>query len=264
MAFTVLHLSDEIQVNSEGVDYQGKPSVSALTGGRWIVAWDGVGPNGRGVYQQVYNADGTPVFLESEGPVERRVNITPSTSTANGYDRYSSVAALDDGGWLVTWTRNVSGSDEEIFVQRFDRDGNPTLRSNGTEVDIRVNTSSIGQQQYSKVTTLEDGGWVVTWVDTYLRGIFQQKYDALGQPQGTNKRLNAPSTSALLSAQDVATIRLADNTEGTVVVWAQRSNNSATPQLFLQIADASGNPIIADRLIGNASTENQIPQIKAL
>ena len=166
----------EIRVNAIGLDIRSSPRSHSF---QWALGRD-VGrlrSEGRGVYQQVYNGDGTPVFTNSSAqPMERRVNMTaPEGSEA----QRSSVEAFRDG-WIVTWTQRVAGSGEDIFVQRFDKDGVPQLRVNGQLADIRVNQTITEEQEAAQVTILPDG-WLVTWVDTFRHGVFQQRFDANGQ-----------------------------------------------------------------------------------
>ena len=71
---------------------------------------------------------------------------------------YSSVTALNDGGFVVTWSSyGQDGSGYGIYGQRYAADGTPV----GSE--FRANTSTSSNQVYSSVTALNDGGFVVTW-----------------------------------------------------------------------------------------------------
>ena len=262
MAFTVMRMGVEIRVNAIGLDDQEEPSVTALSNGRWVVTRDGFGPQGRGVYQQVYDGDGTPVFTNSSAqPMERRVNMTaPEGSEA----QRSSVEAFRDG-WIVTWTQRVAGSGEDIFVQRFDKDGVPQLRVNGQLADIRVNQTITEEQEAAQVTILPDG-WLVTWVDTFRHGVFQQRFDANGQAlyqeggHAVDRRITS-ITPDIVRGQDVAAID-----GGSVVVWQQQPELHGSYEVMMQIVDADGRPTFSlDRLIGSASADRLTPpRVEAL
>jgi Ca2+-binding RTX toxin-like protein len=96
----------------------------------------------------------------------------------------SSVAALPDGGWLVTWTSapSITNGLGDIYQQRYAANGQKVGSEN------RVNTFTLADQSMASVTVLKDGGWVVSWNsfgqdgDDY--GIYQQRYTADGRPVG--------------------------------------------------------------------------------
>jgi hypothetical protein len=96
--------------------------------------------------------------------------ITPSAetrvnTTTAGEQYQPAVAALSDGGYVVTWgslsqdgsafdLSSQNGSAFDIYAQRYDATGNTV----GSET--RVNTTTANQQFYPWVTGLSDGGYV--------------------------------------------------------------------------------------------------------
>ena len=149
-------------------------SVTALNDGGFVVTWSSYGQDGSGygIYGQRYAADGTPVGSE----------FRANTYTSND-QIYSSVTALDDGGFVVTWSSShQDGSGYGIYGQRYAADGTAV----GSE--FRVNTSTTNDQIYSSVTALNDGGFVVTWSsygqDGSGYGIYGQRYAADGTAGG--------------------------------------------------------------------------------
>jgi hypothetical protein len=91
------------------------------------------------------------------------------------------VAALRDGGYVVTWTSGGQDGDDGsgVYAQRYD--------ASGTKVggEFQVNTYTTGSQHANGVTALADGGYVITWIsdgqDGSGFGIYSQRYDASGQ-----------------------------------------------------------------------------------
>jgi hypothetical protein len=141
-------IGGEQQVNSHTSDQQHQPSVTALADGGWLVTWQSLGQDGSllGIYQQHYDRNGAAIGDEHQ------VN----TYTVNAQSS-PSVTALADGGWLVTWQSfNQDGSGSGIYQQRYDR--------NGTAIgdEQQVNTYTSSEQAWPSVTTLADGGWLVT------------------------------------------------------------------------------------------------------
>jgi len=95
-----------------------------------------------------YDAAGAPVGSEFQ------VN-----SYTNNDQSHPSIAALPDGGFVVTWySLYQDGSHTGIFGQRFDATG----ASFGSE--FQANTYTTASQYYPSVAALSDGGFVATWV----------------------------------------------------------------------------------------------------
>jgi hypothetical protein len=187
MAGSIVRVGDVQRVNTDPVGFQYATSVTTLTDGGWLVTWTALDQsfNYLGIYQQRYDENGDTV-----GP-ETLVNTYTTDSQSN-----PSVAALSDGGWLVTWTSRVgTGHDasDEIHQQRFGMDG----KAVGPET--LVNTFEQGTQRYPSVTALKEGGWVVTWESVFERGIYQQRYDEDGVAVGPEIWVSPPASTILHS-----------------------------------------------------------------
>jgi Ca2+-binding RTX toxin-like protein len=195
-------VGSETQVNSYTTNYQDLAAITALADGGWVVVWEGSGTgDSYGVFQQRYAADGDTVGSEA----------LVSSYTTNSQD-LSTTTALDDGGWVVTWSGGGPGdSDGGIFQQRYAVDGDAV----GSET--LVNSFTTNNQQYSATAALADGGWVVTWEgsgteDSY--GVFQQRYAADGDALGGETLVNSYTTNNQFRPTTTA---LADG--GWVVTW---------------------------------------------
>lgn len=226
----------------------GPPGVAALAGGGYAVTWSTAHyPDGYGVFTREFDAAGQPL-----GP-ETQVN-----TTAGPYPGEQSIAALADGGFVITWSMgdpatwpNDPGYD--IYAQRFDSAGLPT----GGE--LRVNESTAGHQIRPDVTALADGGYLVTWMNYGGTGIAAQRFDETGARVGGQRTVNpsAPHTDGLAPAVSA----LADG--GYVVAWtaADGSGNGITAQRF----DASDAPIGAEFRVNTAiAGEQSQPVLTAL
>ncbi|WP_308311328.1 calcium-binding protein [Shinella sp. CPCC 101442] len=151
----------EIKVNSFTAGAKDDVDVAVLSDGGWVITWASFGQDGSnfGVYQQRYKADG------SVSGGEKLVN----TSTV-GHQSEPSIAALDDGGWIVTWNATTGRNLLDIYQQLYDSDGNKV----GSEVV--VNYVRNNNQQQPTITSLADGGWVVAWADDTPRSSVHVKY----------------------------------------------------------------------------------------
>ncbi len=229
----------ETRVNTATANHQIYSSVSAIDGGGYVVTWSSSNQDGDGygVYAQRYASDGTPQGGET------RVN----TTTAN-HQIYSSVSAIDGGGYVVTWSSsNQDGDGNGVYAQRYASDGTPQ----GGET--RVNATTANTQDYSSVSAI-DGGYVVTWSssgqDGDGLGVYAQRYASDGTPQGVETRVNTETqgdqVNSSVSAIDGGYVVTwsSYNQDGSVWgVYAQRFASDGTPQgqEFRINADIAGN-----------------------
>ena len=169
-----------------------------------MVTWSSEGQEGGsypyyGVYQQAYNADGT-----ARGG-EVRVN-----TYTYGNQNSSQIAALADGGWVVTWTPTARMA---ITQASTSRPTMPTAHARGGEV--RVNTYTSGEQNAPTDTALADGGWVVTWISRAATTVSTSR-PTMPMAQPAAARSGSTPTSELHQAAPQITA-LADG--GWVVTW---------------------------------------------
>lgn len=205
----------EILVNTSTLQHQNNASIAALADGGWVVTWQSSHEGLMDVYQQRYTAAGARVGGE----------VLVNTNTTD--DQWApSTTALADGGWVVAWTSRATDTGE-IRLQRFDSAGAKV----GAEVE--VNTYTTSYQTRAAVTTLADGGWLVTWEsegqDGQFGGIYQQRYSSAGAEVGAETRVNTttanvqqiPSVTALADGGWVVTWESFDSVDGTDV-WQRR------------------------------------------
>jgi len=214
----------EFRKNTYIQSYQGDPSVTALSSGGFVVAWQSFGQDGGdfGVHGQRYDANGNKQGGEFQA----------NTYTDDDQEN-PSVTGLSNGGFVVTWqSQNQDGDDNGIHGQRYD--------ANGTAVgdEFRVNSTTAGDQTDPSVTGLSGGGFVVTWQsgDGSGDGVYAQRYDADGNAQGTESRINThtagnqenPSVTALSGG-------------GFVVAWDSEGQDGSLFGVHGQRYDAEGN-----------------------
>jgi Ca2+-binding RTX toxin-like protein len=240
--------STETRVNTTTANDQYSPAVAALMDGGYIVTWTSNGQDGSpggGIYAQRYDASGTAVGGET----------LVNTTTANGQVQ-PTVAALSDGGYVVTWT-SQDGSDEGIYAQRYD--------ALGTAVggETLVNTTTASDQGSSAVAALSDGGYVVTWTSNYEdgsgAGIYAQRYDASGTAVGGETLVNTTTAND----QQLPTVAaLSDG--GYVVTWISYQDGSGH-DIYAQRYDASGTAVGGETLVNTTTANYQLyPSVAAL
>jgi hypothetical protein len=134
------------------------PHVTALAGGGFVVAWDSYMNDPHGfsisdIYFQRFDGAGHVLGALTQANVE---------SGGGRYD--AAVAALSDGGFVVTW----QGSDDAgngIFGRRFGADGSAV-----DPHEFAVSQHRAGDQAGADVSALAGGGFVTAWVDTAADG----------------------------------------------------------------------------------------------
>lgn len=110
-----LRVGSETLVNTTTSGHQEAPSVAALAGGGYVVTWessDQVGSGSLAVVAQIFDAAGNRVGGEI-------VNAAPGS-----YQAIPEVAALSDGGFVITWSGAASNGYYDTYVQRYDAAGN--------------------------------------------------------------------------------------------------------------------------------------------
>ncbi|WP_137156340.1 calcium-binding protein [Rhizobium sp. FKL33] len=245
----------ETRVNTTTSNSQNQQEVVALDGGGFAVVWvsDGQDSSFDGVYMKVYSASGAELLGET------RVN-----TYTNSTQSFPDLTALATGGFVVSWASAVQdGSSYGVYMKVYDASGNEVL------AETRVNDTTAGAQYYSEITTLTDGGFVVTWMDNSSGpGVYAKQYAADGTAVTTEILVSSSS-----SIQNLYPAALALSDGGYAIAWFhyESSISGYIPQL--RIFDADGNAV-GDILSASSShasndiyygdTSNVYPEITEL
>jgi hypothetical protein len=157
------------------------------------------------------------------GQVVTGLETVPVNTATAGYQDDPQIAALKDGGYVVVWqdgdpssyyydsigslgvggaTGDSSGS--AVKAQIFSADGTPE----GSE--ILVNTTTAGNQYAPAITTLDDGDFVITWINA--GNVDGQLFSAAGAKEGAEFQVNTSGSGYLPSIAALAG-------GGFAVVW---------------------------------------------
>ena len=225
-------IGPEFLVNTTTVNNQTDPSVAMLLDGGFVITWVDSEADGseEGIFAQRYDANGDPVGGE--------VQINQGT---HHIQDSPSIIGLDDGGYVISWTSFDASSNYDLYAQRFDANGDALGAA-----EYKVNTTIYNEQFDSKITGLNDGGYLVTWTsqaqDGRGWGVFGQRYDENNTPVGSEFQINTYSTNNQ-SSSDVTRL---DN-GGFVVVWSSYGQNApdATVRdgIYGQVFDENGVPV---------------------
>lgn len=134
------------------------PHVAALAGGGFVVAWDSYlnDPHGFSI---------SDIWFQRFDGSGHAVGELTQANVQSGGGRYdAAVAALSDGGFVLTW----QGSDDDgngIYGRRFGADGHAL-----DQQEFAVNQHRAGDQSGADVSALAGGGFVTAWVDSAADG----------------------------------------------------------------------------------------------
>jgi hypothetical protein len=139
-------------------------TVTPLTTGGFAVFWNDRKDDSYDVFGQRFDG------LANRLGDEFRVN-----TTLQGDQWKSYAAPQPDGGFFVCWqSEGQDGSDQGIFAQLFDGQGNRRWK------EFQVNTTTAGSQDFTAAASFADGGFVVCWEsmdqDGSGYGIFGKRY----------------------------------------------------------------------------------------
>lgn len=164
--------------------------IAELSNGNFVAFWEANPADGSfdpELMGRIYDPDGTPIDAAFSVP-----------ASLHSSDPQSSVTGLTGGGFVLTWCDTDSANDTNIKAQVFDAAGT------AVGAPFIVNSTIKGGQQQSSVAALDDGGFIVVWMDgsTALKNsdmgvsIKGQVFDPTGQRAGSELTLSYDATAA--------------------------------------------------------------------
>lgn len=221
-------------------------AVATLSDGTIVVAFEGRGVGDlHGIYLRRFEADGTPV--------ENAETAELVNTTFNGEQFSPSVAAFDDGSFVVVWAGRGVGDRYGVFAQWYDANG----QKEGTET--RINETVGGRQMDPHVATDADGRTIVTWHgvgDGDVDGVFVRIFDnsaANFAPVTAEIRANG-TTEDQQAFSDVAT----DAEGGFLVTWSSRHVDGSAAVVTARRFDEDGTATGAETLVNQVMGANQM------
>lgn len=208
------------------------PQVAATPNGDFVVVWQS-----DHIWVRLFRADGTPktkqLRVVSNSPVE--------------YGPRLAVGA--DGAFVVVWASGSNITNIGVFGRRFNADGTPR----GPR--FRLNSTPKGIQYEPAVALGPDGGFVTTWTsegpyDSDLPNVWARRFDAAGQPLGSDFRVNVTTFNERESSQ------VAVSASGDFVIGWASWNGEDLFDLMIRRFAKDGTPE-TDELPVDESSTNQ-------
>ena len=163
-----------------------------------------------------------------------------------------SVAALDNGGFVVVWQslQSEDGSALGVFGQRYDSAGSAV----GSE--FMVNTYTALDQHRPEVAGLNGGGFVVVWnsnlQDGDLYGIYSRIYTAAGTPATVEIQVN------MTTASDQHYPVVAELNSGNfVVAWQSNNQDGDSLGVYGREFNSSGTALTVEFQVNTTTTNSQ-------
>ena len=164
---------------------------------------------------------------------EFRINTTTVGSQRTTFDSVPAVAIDGAGNFVAVWASEGqdSGVTWGVYGQRYNAAGVPQ----GGE--FRVNTTVAGNQLEPSVAMDGTGNFVVSWtgVDASDMGVFFQRYNAAGTPQGSETQANTYTTSDQKWSGTAM-----DAVGNFVVIWASFGQDGSRTGVYGQRFNATG------------------------
>ncbi|MDO6965227.1 calcium-binding protein [Rhizobium alvei] len=234
-------ITGELAANTDTTNTKIYHDLLALEGGGFVVSWASQGTqdgDNLGIYRQLYDSEGNRIGGET---------LVNTTTTSAQY--IPKMAALADGGHVVTWIDYSSGS-ADVVLQRYDATG----AAQGGEV--LVNSFTTGNQERTAITALRDGGYVLAWSsdgqDGDSAGVYLQQFAANGSRVGSEKQVNT-ETADFQSLPRV--LGLADG--GYAVAWTSEGQDGDLSGTYLQIYAANGSTVGGETQVNDTGSGGQ-------
>ncbi len=224
----------------ESTGFAGVQSVTQLDNGNLVVVWEDKASSApfNDVYARIFDSAGNA--LTGDLPI----------STGNDTEQNASVAALEGGGFVVSWEVNFGDGDGYgVKAQTFNDDG--SARSG----ELGVNTHTAGHQQIAHVEGLSDGGFVITWQSVGAGGepqlyIVGQRFGADGSK--IDGEFIISDTDTTVEHQQSATFAVRD--DGTLIVVWRDSENAVIEQRVVDL----GTQLTPKDLMGGVGNDSFI------
>jgi hypothetical protein len=248
-------VDDEFLVNTYTAGNEQEPSITALNDGGFVITWTSYNQTpgtGFDIYAQRYDAAGA----------KATTNAVRSGSLNAEVDQWnSSITGLNNGDFIITWNSFGQGLDSELGVhaERYAVDGSYV----GSE--FQVNTYTNQNQFHPSITSLNDGGFIITWKSDNQHGslndIYAQRYDAVGAVVGNEFLVNTQHTVNNQYDPHITGLNNGD----FVITWTSQNQDGGYYGVYAQIYNASGATVGSEFQVNTFTASNTLePSITAL
>ena len=232
-------MTDNVLVNINTDDYQGRPEVARGLSGSFMVTWIGEAQDGEdhGVFSRVLDAWGNPI-----GP-ERQVNVT-----WEGDQEFKDVEAMPDGRYIVVYRSVPEGG--ALLARFIDDTGEPA----GSEIVIDTGEFT---HSWPAIGVTPDG-FIVAWQclrDLESTGICMRAFDRMGEPVAATAMISPDDT-----IQRTYPAILVVDSNRMILGWQRESEPEESSEMIVQCFDTTGSPL-GDEIVMDADTPVATPEL---
>jgi len=237
-------MGSEFQVNTYTDEDQVRPSAAMDSEGNFIITWYGKGTDDDfGIYAKRFDSDGNP--LDDEFQVN-------TYTTGNQF--FPFVAMNGAGYFVITWWGTASQDYSGVYARRYDAGGNPF----GGE--FLVNTYTDGVQNGPTIDINNSGNFVITWVsygqDGSGGGVYAQRFDNNGSPQGDEFQVNTYTDDDQGGPYNQQEVALKED-DSFIITWQSYGQDGSGWGVYARKFDENGNPDGGEIKINNYTNSHQ-------
>ncbi len=236
----------------------------------FVVAWEGVGTDDdSSVFMRRYDKiDAT--FIAGDGIDDTTLTIEATESELNALLdglTYRPDASFVGYATLTITSDDLGNTGEGGALQDVDAvsiavgpvgvELRATTPTSAVGSEFQVNTTTTNNQEAPASASDAHGNTIIVWQsalqdDGSSAGIYAQRYDADGNPVGTEFLVNTTTANN----QGAPTVSMADDGR-FVVVWHSQNQDGDGGGIYGQLYDASGNPVGTEFLINETVAGDQ-------
>ncbi|MEO7689144.1 MAG: hypothetical protein ABIS51_07650 [Sphingomonas sp.] len=215
---------DDVTVNQMTAGSQYNAHATALSDGRYLVTWLSQSGTGHSrVTAQLFAADGTPVGSEF------------GVGSPDGVEQaWPSVAADQNGGFVVSWVTHQYGISHKVSAQSYNAAGATV----GAEIVVATLAPSASSAAHAQIAVTADGGFVVTYdtLTDYQTGeVYARMYNAGGVAAGASFQVNSFTADTQWDPKIAAL-----DGGGFLVTWQSILQDGADGGIYGQRYNAAG------------------------
>ena len=226
----------EFQINTPTAFSISSPTVAGLRDGGFVVAWT-ITKQADGIYFQRFDSSGNKVGTETEVKYEG----------TNVQNRYANVAAFANGGFVISWRRDVYDSTtnlwpSDIMLQRYDSTG----AKFGSEVAV-TETQNVFEWNPT-ISIFSNDSFIIVFLRTtknspLVNEMYAQRFDSSSNKVGNVFALNPNRNYNVVGKTEILTLNGGD----FVVVWPEDGGRDGDYMgVFAKVYDASGTALSND------------------